>query len=73
MSNFPLQWAAAFMGLLLLPTGAYAALRSSVVEAHAAIWNDAVSLLGTLLSIVTVTMVGLVLFRLFKRAIRAST
>lgn len=72
MFNFPLKWAAGLIGLLLLSDNARSALRSSVTEAHSAIWNDAVSLLGTLLSIVTVTMVGLVIIRLFKRAIRAS-
>ena len=73
MSDFPLKGAAGFIGLLLLSDKARSALRASVTEAHSALWNDAVLLLGALLSIVTVTMVGLVLIRLFKRAIRAST
>ena len=75
MSDLPPMWAVGFVGfsLLLLPNGACSALRPSVSQAHAAIWTDAVALLGMLLSIVTVTMVGLVLFRILKRAIRTST
>ena len=73
MFDWPLKGAAGLIGLLLLPDDAFSALRASVSQAHSAIWNDAVALLGALLIIVTVTMVGLVLIRLFKRAIRASS